>query len=73
MEGPRFEGNPVEERIAIPSDIATLRAKEPARARDIQQKACEQFRLAFDRELAVIGFEKSEPAGTYLIGKWEST
>jgi predicted GNAT superfamily acetyltransferase len=73
LEGKRFEGNPVEERIAIPSDIATIRANEPARARDIQQKACEQFRLAFDRELAVIGFEKTEQFGTYLLGKWEST
>jgi predicted GNAT superfamily acetyltransferase len=72
LEGKRFEGNPVEVRIAIPSDIATLRANEPARAREIQQKACEQFRAAFDRELAVIGFEKTEQFGTYLIGKWES-
>jgi len=73
LAGQPFEGNPVEARIAIPSDIATIRANEPARARDIQQKACEQFRAAFDRGLAVIGFEKSEQAGTYLIGKWEST
>jgi predicted GNAT superfamily acetyltransferase len=72
LEGQRFEGNPVEERIAIPSDIATIRANEPARARDIQQKANDQFRSAFDHGLAVIGFEKSEQAGTYLIGKWES-
>jgi predicted GNAT superfamily acetyltransferase len=63
---------PVEMRIAIPSDIATIRANEPARARDIQQKACEQFRAAFDRELAVIGFEKTDQFGTYLMGKWES-
>ena len=63
---------PVEMRIAIPSDIATIRANDPARARDIQQKACEQFRAAFDRELAVIGFEKTDQFGTYLIGKWES-
>ena len=72
LEGKRFEGNNVEARIAIPSDIATIRANDPARARDIQQKACEQFRAAFDRELAVIGFEKTEQFGTYLIGKWES-
>jgi predicted GNAT superfamily acetyltransferase len=72
LEGKRFETNPVDERIAIPSDIATIRANEPACARDIQQKACEQFRVAFDRGLAVIGFEKTERAGTYLIGKWES-
>ncbi len=73
LEGKRFEGNNVEARIAIPSDIATVRANEPARARDIQQKACEQFRAGFDRGLAVIGFEKTEQFGTYLLGKWEST
>jgi predicted GNAT superfamily acetyltransferase len=72
LEGKPFEGNSVEARIAIPSDIATIRTNEPVRARDIQQNACEQFRAAFDRELAVIGFEKTEQFGTYLLGKWES-
>jgi predicted GNAT superfamily acetyltransferase len=72
LEGKPFEGNDVEARIAIPSDIATIRTNEPVRARDIQQNASEQFRAAFDRELAVIGFEKTEQFGTYLLGKWES-
>jgi predicted GNAT superfamily acetyltransferase len=72
LEGRRFESNPTEARIAIPSAIAAIRAQESARARDIQQKACEQFRAAFDGGLAVIGFEKSEENGTYLLGKWES-
>jgi predicted GNAT superfamily acetyltransferase len=72
LDGKRFESNPVEVRIAIPSDIATIRAQDPACARQIQQKASEQFRAAFDRGLAVIGFDKSEEAGTYLIGQWES-
>jgi predicted GNAT superfamily acetyltransferase len=73
LEGQRFQTNAVEARISIPSDIASIRAHDSARARDIQQDACEQFRAAFDRELAVIGFEKSGQAGTYLIGKWESS
>jgi len=72
LAGQRFERPPVEMRIAIPSEIAALRANEPARAREIQQNACDQFRRAFERGLAVIGYEKSEQAGTYLIGKWES-
>jgi predicted GNAT superfamily acetyltransferase len=59
-------------RVAIPSDIAAIRTTDPARAREIQQTASEQFRAGFDRGLAVIGFEKSEQAGTYLLGKWES-
>jgi predicted GNAT superfamily acetyltransferase len=70
--GQPFERNPVEMRIAIPSDIAAIRASHPARAREIQETASEQFRVAFDRGLAVIGFETTEQAGTYLLGKWES-
>ena len=72
IAGQPFERNPVEARVAIPSDIAAIRAKDFGCARDIQQKASEQFRGAFDRGLAVIAFEKSEQAGTYLLGKWES-
>jgi predicted GNAT superfamily acetyltransferase len=72
FDGGYFTQNPPEVRISIPSDIAIIRANEPSRAREIQQKACEQFRAAFDRNLAVIGFEKSEQAGTYLLGQWES-
>ena len=72
LDGGYFTYYPAEERIAIPSDIATIRANDPALAREIQQKACEQFRHAFDRGLAVIGFEKSDQFGTYLLGPWES-
>ncbi len=72
LAGQSFERASVEARISIPSDIATLRVHDSARARDIQRKASEQFRAAFDAALAVIGFEKSEQAGTYLLGKWES-
>jgi len=72
LDGGYFAHHPAELRISIPSDIATIRANDPARAREIQQRACEQFRTAFDRELAVIGFEKSEEFGTYLLGQWES-
>jgi predicted GNAT superfamily acetyltransferase len=72
LAGQAFERPPVETRIAIPSNIAAIRSKEPACARDIQQKASEQFRDAFAHELAVIGYEKSDQFGTYLLGKWES-
>jgi len=72
VAGEEFPRNPVEMRVAIPADIAEIRANDPRRARDIQQKASEQFQSAFDRGLAVIGFEKSKEAGTYLFGQWES-
>jgi predicted GNAT superfamily acetyltransferase len=72
IAGQEFQRNPVEARIAIPSKIATIRTSDSKRAREIQQKASEEFREAFDGGLAVIGFEKSEEAGTYLLGQWES-
>ncbi len=71
IAGEPFRRNPVEARIAIPSEIADISSKHPKRAREIQQKASEEFRAAFDRGLAVIGFEKSKEAGTYLLGRWE--
>ncbi len=71
LTGQPFNRPPVDSRIEFPANIADIRAKEPACAREIQQKASEKFREAFARGLAVIGFEKSDQAGTYLIGPWE--
>jgi predicted GNAT superfamily acetyltransferase len=72
VAGRQFPRNPVEARIAIPSNIANLRSRDPAGAREVQQEASAQFQKAFEQGLAVIGFEKSEIAGTYLLGQWES-
>ena len=72
VAGERFERNPVEACIAIPADIAEIRAKDPKRAREIQLQASGEFRAAFDKGLAVIGVARSDEAGTYLLGKWES-
>src|SRR5690348_5761696 len=66
VAGQPFPRNPVEARIAIPSDIAEIRSDDPTRARQIQARAGDEFRDAFDKGLAVIGFERSEQAGTYL-------
>jgi len=73
IAGGPFERNPTEVRIAIPAEIAGIRVEDPKRAREIQQQASDQFQVAFDRGLAVIGFEKSNEAGTYLLAKWESS
>ncbi len=61
----------VHERIEVPVDINTLRREEPRRAREIQKSLGERLVSCFDRGLAVIGFEKSTRAGTYLMGRWE--
>ena len=73
IAGEPFNRNPVEVRIAIPAEIASIRTDDPKRAREIQQQASAEFQAAFDRGLAVIGFEKSKEAGIYLLGKWESS
>jgi predicted GNAT superfamily acetyltransferase len=71
IAGREFDRNPIEVRIAIPSEIASIRSEDPKRAREIQEQASAQFQRAFDAGLAVIGFERSKEAGTYLLGKWE--
>jgi predicted GNAT superfamily acetyltransferase len=67
-----FSPNKEEARISVPTDIADLRCNETERAREIQAGIADQFDRHFQAGLAVIGFEKSENAGTYLLGTWES-
>jgi predicted GNAT superfamily acetyltransferase len=70
--GQPFARNPIEARISVLSDIADLRRNRPDRAGEIQAAIADQFDRHFQAGLAVIGFEKSENAGTYLLGSWES-
>ena len=59
----------VEERIEVPNDIAEIRRSDPKCAREIQKAIAAQFHRHLDRDLAVIGFERTEKAGVYLLGK----
>jgi predicted GNAT superfamily acetyltransferase len=54
----------VEARIAVPYD----------RPRQVEQQSriSEEFLEHFRAGLAVIGFQRGEAAGTYLLGPWES-
>src|SRR6266704_1486673 len=61
----------IEATIDVPSDIAELRQSDPKQAREIQKAVGERFRKLFDMGLAVIGFERSEEAGSYLLGFWK--
>jgi predicted GNAT superfamily acetyltransferase len=58
-------------RIEVPAEIDVIRREEPRRAREIQKSLGTRLTSAFDRGLAVIGFERSESSGTYLLGRWE--
>lgn len=69
--GKPFERGKVEARISLPANISELRKKAPQEAREIQQKIGKNFDELFDAGLAVIGFERSDTAGTYLLGQWD--
>ena len=61
----------VEERIGVPVNIETIRREEPRRAREIQKTLGARLTSCFDRGLAVIGFERSDHEGAYLLGRYE--
>jgi predicted GNAT superfamily acetyltransferase len=71
LDGRPAQREPIEARISVPSNIGKLREKEPGQAREIQLRISEEFREAFDKNLAVIGFERTDDAGTYLLGPWQ--
>jgi predicted GNAT superfamily acetyltransferase len=60
----------VAERIVFPADIARIRSEERGRAREIQKINGEKFQRAFERGLAVTGFERTETEGIYLLEPW---
>ena len=62
----------IEARIAVPANIGHIRETDPRQAREIQLRISDEFRAAFDRNLAVTGFERTPEAGTYLLGRWQS-
>ncbi len=61
----------VEARIEVPAAIETLRREDLRQAREIQKKVSDQFLAWLGKGLAVIGFERTEKTGTYLLGRWE--
>jgi predicted GNAT superfamily acetyltransferase len=69
--GPRPEAH-IEAEIEIPNDIAELRRDDPARAREIQKRASEQFLEYFGSGLTVVKFDRREQTGAYLLGRWQS-
>ena len=59
----------VEERISIPAAIDQIRREDPAHARSIQHSAGARFQSCFAKGLALLGFERGESAGVYLLGR----
>jgi predicted GNAT superfamily acetyltransferase len=71
LEQGRFDRPATEARITVPNRITEWRSREPERARELQSSVAAHFDEHFRAGLAVIGFERSEQAGTYLLGKWQ--
>jgi predicted GNAT superfamily acetyltransferase len=67
-----FQRPMTEAIISVPTQIAELRERDTQRAREIQTCVSEQFGRHFQAGLAVIGFETTDQAGSYLLGQWES-
>jgi predicted GNAT superfamily acetyltransferase len=61
----------IEATIEVPTAIAELRQSDPKQAREIQKAVGERFQKLFEMGLAVIGFERSQAAGSYLLGFWK--
>ena len=69
VERAPVERAPVE-RIAYPAGMADIRREDYPRAREIQQANARRFQQAFERGLAVTGFERSAHEGTYVLERW---
>ena len=59
-------------RIVIPHAIQDWKTTDPARALETQASISTQFQEHFRAGLAVIGFERGETEGAYILGKWHS-
>ncbi len=70
--GGRRPPEDVRARVEVPEAIARWRVKEPKRAREEQQRISEEFGARFREGLAVVGFQRGESSGTYVLGTWES-
>jgi predicted GNAT superfamily acetyltransferase len=58
----------IEATVQVPTAIADLRRTDPALAREIQKEIGERLQKLFEMGLAAVGFERSEDAGSYLLG-----
>lgn len=71
-DGQPFQRSMTDAQIMIPANIGYLREHDGTRAREIQADVGRQFQQHFGAGLAVIGYERNEEGGTYLLGQWES-
>ena len=61
----------IEGRVEVPLAFPEWRVSDPGRARAEQARISEGLESAFHEGLAVVGVERGEASGTYLLGRWE--
>jgi predicted GNAT superfamily acetyltransferase len=69
--GQIYGRGPIAARVTLPNDIAAIRANQPKRAREIQQRVSESFLENINQGRAVVGFERAADESSYLFGQWE--
>jgi len=62
---------PAVARISVPADIGNIKATDQPRAREIQKRVGDQFLEYFQKNLTVVGFERTPETGTYLLAPWD--
>jgi len=62
----------IERRIEVPLAFPEWRRSDPKRARETQASISDAFDESFAEGLAVVGVERGDEAGTYLLGRWPS-
>jgi predicted GNAT superfamily acetyltransferase len=72
LSGRTPERAAVAARIAVPSDIETIKQTDLPRAREIQKRVSNQFLDSFSKGLVVTGYERTSETGTYLLTTWDS-
>jgi predicted GNAT superfamily acetyltransferase len=70
VKGDPFALPTIVERIQVPASIAEIRKADPKRAKEIQAEISDKFENSFDKGLAVVGVNRSEEWGTYLLGEF---
>jgi len=69
LAGAPLERPLVETRIEVPFEIDAIRKRDLARAREIQRRMSDQFVAHFKNGLMVVGVERTERAGVYLLAR----
>lgn len=62
---------PVEARVEVPFDIDAIRKRDQARAKQVQRRVSDEFVAHFKNGLMVVGLDRTERAGVYLLARDE--